>query len=547
MPFQRFMRPWTAHCLLLALCLTPIRAQSAVDPDQLFAANRFEEARAAYQSALKQNPSRLTVRLGLIRTLLRLDRWTEALTSAQAAVKVAPQNPDALGMLALALMRAGQPDEAASVVARLSALKTDSYWALTAEGWVANWNGQEDQALQALRQAVTLQPKWPEAWYFLVSVTTSKNVVTSQDLSDLNHYLVLKAKGQPHSLATEVLPTRLPLVNTFVKSPPYQALEPSTEAQYQEADQGRQADIVITLPIERSDGYIIMPIELEGKKLRLLFDTGGGSDITINQSVADALKLTKLANSEVYGVSGKEAAGIYLASRLKIGGQTFGPIPVESVKNSVGPFDGILGVSAFDHFVISVDLEHNKMTLTRGKTAASPPAAPGNRSFALPFHYVETDILIPIAVDDKPAWALVDTGADNYALLSLRLARRIAAKRHKGTYAETDIDGKLGIGTSETKQRALGFVEPVSLKVAGPPQSGGDFAVKIKDAFGLSLLDKRISPASNYELGSLLGISFLMTAERVTFDYPHRLLTLELPVPPETEKPKTAGNGKKGN
>ena len=49
----------------------------------------------------------------------------------------------------------------------------------------------------------------------------------------------------------------------------------------------------------------------------------------------------------------------------------------------------------------------------------------------------------------------------------------------------------------------------------------------MKDAFGISMLDKRISPSTNFELGSLLGISFLMTAERITIDYPHRLLTLE--------------------
>lgn len=524
----------------------PAKDASGGDPDALFAMNRFAEARVAYKSALKQEPSRLPLHLGLVRTLLRLDRWQEAVEAARAATKSAPKSADAEGMLALALMRAGQPDEAASAVGSAVALegnkisgdlthstgspvavKSDSYWTLSALGCLANWNGQEALAMQALRRATTLQPEWPEAWYFLVSLTTSKSEVTAQDLEDLNHYLKLHARGQPHSLAQEELPSRLTLIRTYVSAPPYQALEPISEAQYQEADQGTRADFTVTLPIERAHGYVIVPVQLEGKKLRLLLDTGGGSDITLNQSTVEALKLQKLADSEVVGVSGKEPAKLYLGKRLTLGGQSFGPIPIVGVKSAVGPFDGIMGVSPFDHDVVTIDLQHNRLTLSRGKTAMAPPAAPGNRLLVVPFHYFESNVLIPLSMGNQPTWSLVDTGFDGYSTLSLRLARQIAAGRRKGTYAETDIDGKFGIGADETKQRALGFVDPVPLKIAGSPASGGDLIVPMKDAFGISMLDKRISPSTNFELGSLLGISFLMTAERITIDYPHRLLTLE--------------------
>ena len=37
----------------------------------------------------------------------------------------------------------------------------------------------------------------------------------------------------------------------------------------------------------------------------------------------------------------------------------------------------------------------------------------------------------------------------------------------------------------------------------------------------------RISRSFDFELGAVLGIAYLAANRRVTFDYPHRLLTIE--------------------
>ena len=52
--------------------------------DALFAQSQFEPARKAYAAAALAVPTDAVARVGLIRTLLRLDRWDDALTEAQA-------------------------------------------------------------------------------------------------------------------------------------------------------------------------------------------------------------------------------------------------------------------------------------------------------------------------------------------------------------------------------------------------------------------------------------------------------------------------------
>lgn len=513
---------------LIALCVivaSPMRVQASEPPapDQLFTQNRFKEARAAYTAILKYDFKQIAPRLGLIRTLFRLDSWREALTTATETVELAPKDADAHGLLSLALMRAGMPEKAAAEAKTALQLNGESYWALVAVGRMLLWDFKRPEAQEILHHAARLHPDWPEAWYNLVDA--SGDEVTEENLKDIVTYLHLAPKGHPNDLATEALPTRLAFIRDFLNDQPYHEVSPLTALQMRAVDKGDESNVEFTTTIERSGDYVILPIKVNDQKLRVLFDTGGGFEITLDKKTSEKLGLPVLYKSIVRGVSGKEPSKLYKAKSLGIGDQVFGGIPVEGIENELGDFDGVFGVTNLDHYAVIIDFEHNKLTLKRGKTAGAPPAPEGRHLLTLPFHYVDGDIFVPVTVEGRSVWAIVDTGADAYALLSLRTARLIAAGRNKSTFKEGVLPGRFGIGTSDTKQTVLAFLDPIALTVENT--SGSPFNGKIVPAAGASPLDDQISPASDFEVGALLGIGFLTTAKRVTFDYPHRLMTLE--------------------
>jgi hypothetical protein len=151
----------------------------------------------------------------------------------------------------------------------------------------------------------------------------------------------------------------------------------------------------------------------------------------------------------------------------------------------------------------------------------------------LPFHYHGGDIFVPLTVEGRSVWAIVDTGAEAHTIFSLRLAREIAAHRAANAYREARVAGRIGIGTTETRQTLLAFKDPVAIQLDN--NGGQPFRTNVTPGYGASPLDDLVSPSADFEVGALVGIEFLARASRMTIDYPHRVLTLEFP----EEKPKS--------
>ena len=75
----------------------------------------------------------------------------------------------------------------------------------------------------------------------------------------------------------------------------------------------------------------------------------------------------------------------------------------------------------------------------------------------MPFHLLGGDIIIPITVEGREVWALVDTGADADVILSLDLARAVAAKRKPDSYMTRAVSERLGLGNTVKKQTSCCF------------------------------------------------------------------------------------------
>ena len=523
----------TAHVLAaIALAIVGLGAQTPdtaarENGERLFASGKFSEARDTYTRALKQHSNNFALRAGLIETLMRLDSWQQALVQAQTAVRDAPQNADAHGLLALALLRAGQPIGAERETGRALELDANNYWGQVARGRLYLWNGQKAQAHDVLRQTALLRPQTPDAWFYLVD--SFEDDVTEELLRDIDTYAALKPKGHPHDLAMESLPALRAYLNYFSSDAPYHADKPVSEADLKQADAGNAPPVTFSTPFEWSGNYVVMPVVLNAQPMRVLFDTGGGFSIALNKKAAAKLKLKPLGQSFVRGVSGREASTEAKADTMTVGSETFRAIPIDALTGDVGEEDGVFGVSNFDHYAVTVDFNAKLLTLARGKTAFAPAPKPENRAVTLPFHDLGGDIIIPVTIEGQNVWALVDTGADAEVILSLDLAREVAGKRKRESWLTQTVKDRLGLGNTIKKQNLLVFRDPVDVQLG--EIGGKPFVSHIQPAFGADLIDTQVNPASMFQVSAIVGINFMNKAARVTFDYPHHLLTLEYAPP----------------
>ncbi|HLK58381.1 MAG TPA: aspartyl protease family protein [Chthonomonadaceae bacterium] len=522
-------------------------ARHAETPYALFTAGRFQEARQEYLQAVATSPHDMALRSGLIRTLLRLDDWQEALNQARKATGIAPKDPDAHGLYALALLRAGQPDRAAGEAAEALRLAPKGYWSLMAQGRMALWNGDREQASGAMHRATALNPNEPDAWLLLA--TSLPEAITSEALKPMDIYEGLHPRGYPHDLILTTLPANRRLFHGMLGETPFGIADPQMQHRLAEADAGRTPPVTFRLLCEQQADMVLLPATLQGRKLRLLFDTGGGMGLLLGPSAVADLHLTALGNSLVQGAGGAETSDQYRADSLALGDLMLRAVPIHAVHRDLGIADGILGVSSLSQYVVTLDFTEHMVVLARGKSAQTP-TSPGRRVVQIPFHLLGGNILVPLQVEGRAIWAMVDTGASADLLLSMDLAHRIASERAPDACREMVMPGGGGVGSTVPSQRMLMFRDPVEVRLGeihktspgiSTPAAGAGlsttpssarsgekpFANALTMVAGSAMLDRQVSPAYGFEIGAILGMHALSQATRVTFDYPHRLLTLE--------------------
>ena len=525
----RFSRPLLVRAfvalLFPSLFAFPASAQSGVG-DSLFALNKFDQARAAYTAAVKAAPKQAAPRLGLIRDLIRLDAWSEAVAESRAAVTVLPLNADAHGLYALTLLRGGQPEAAQKESDKALKLDPASYWALVAGGRLALWEHGKEEANALLHHATEVHPDWPEAWYYLMESFDSHR--RTEGRAAFEAYRKLNPKGHPHEMALEGVDGQIAFSKSFEKDPAMRSTGTLNEKVLQAADEGKAGIISTTFPIERDESnFIIVPVKINGTRFRLLYDTGAGDGLSLGQSGADHLGLPLIAKSIARGVNGKESAKLFKADTLEVGELQMHSIPLEGTDNKVGPADGLFGGAIFKEFVVTVDFERNEMTLTRGKKAVAPAAPPGFRVLTVPFRLQDDYIFVPTTIADRSTWCILDTGASGISFISLSLAKQIAAERGKATYQEATMEGRFGVGISNTKIKLLVFL--LSVPIGLMKDGRAAYHIEANPTIAASVMDTEVSRSFNFQLGALVGIDYLTSAKRISIDYPHHILTMEFP------------------
>lgn len=488
--------------------------------DQSFARGDFEAARQAYAAAVK-TPGEAGPRLGLVRTLLRLDRWAEAQAEAQTAVREFPRSADAHGLLALVLIRAGWLPPYADEAGRSLALDPGDYWGLVASGRSAEWDGRREDARGLFRRAAAARPDLPDALLGLLGVLDEKP--GAAEIATVRaKYLALRPQGHPHDREVEALQQEAREAATARKAGA-------------ETDTPRVATQTgpAVLTVDFVGDYAVFPVTINGGGLRLLFDTGGGGGVLLSRDAARRLHLPVAGRTVVYGAHGHEDADVLQADTLGLGGQVFRFPGVLAVGAAPASTDGILSGSVLGDSVLTLDFEQRKATLTQGAGQAPAPL-PGDHAVSLPWRTYRQHLFLRVSVNAVPLWAMLDTG-DYQTILSLALASEQLKGVPKDEVRRATVRGGRGsaIGNSAPKEEYVASRAESQVLLSTDPPAFIPF-----QTVGVSILDRQVSPDFDFEIPMLLGMSSLTYARRVTFDYRRRLFTFEYRDPDAEPGPK---------
>ena len=112
-------------------------------------------------------------------------------------------------------------------------------------------------------------------------------------------------------------------------------------------------------------GYSI-PVLFNGStKANLQLDTGAHG-ILVHRKLIEKLKLEILSSSHISGIgdSGQQEGNVALAQSVRIGPLEFRNCPLAvSEKNLLPGRDGIIGLDAFERFLITLNLPNSKLEL----------------------------------------------------------------------------------------------------------------------------------------------------------------------------------------
>jgi predicted aspartyl protease len=177
------------------------------------------------------------------------------------------------------------------------------------------------------------------------------------------------------------------------------------------------------VPFDLANNHIYVDGAVDGKPVRLMFDTGAGNLLT--PTAAKRLGLTskgKLAG----GGSGEQLTdvGYARAKQVRIGAATLadpvfvvtdlGDLPkVEGV-----PLDGLVGYEMFRRFGVTIDYAKRQLTLSEPKKFTPPPGATA-LTFDLDGHHAA----ISATLDGMPVRLIVDTGSRGSLAMSAPFVR----------------------------------------------------------------------------------------------------------------------------
>lgn len=452
---------------------------------------RRETTPAAYREALD--------------VLYRADAWQEAADLAQEALARHGDSPQVVAPAARALWRAGRILEAETLAGKLPSDTQDPI-ALSLLIQIRLARGEIDAANKLASALLATAPLTGEHLFQIITARWSANELAGfEDLLRKLEKTVDPQQGYPEIH----LPEQIDGLPEF-----FAAVGPAPLNQIERMGAARMP----VIPLINLPGCEVM---INGRgPYRMIVDTGGSIMLSLDQQVAEEIGLRSIASSAVHGVSGKMEADQALVDTLEIG-----DISCRRVVTRIFPVrdaiahsaDGILGTGILAEGRLKLDFFNGRLIVS---PSSGEPAAGYDAILRL---IGDAKLVALIDLQGEPATALLDSGADAFAISPARLAK---------LFPDRDIRTisvpMLGVGADRTPGLAL--TPGVGFTLGGREyvNYGG---------LGLDVLDTLLGPMLGVHIDLLVGMPILRQTRSITVDFPSSKLWIDwLEAPGEADR-----------
>ena len=420
----------------------------------------------------------------------KADDWRAALKLADVALAEYPDNAMLSGRLARAFWRGGQLENAEKIIDSLEIDKADSP-ALCAAIDVQLARGNREAAFAAAKRLEKLNPETAHELYYLLAVRLEQqNYADLPEMVRKAEKLINPANGYPEIYLDEVLEGLPEFFEAIGPKPMNQIIRHGA------ADM----PMISTLRLPYCSALI------NGKgPYRLIVDTGGSITLSLDDDIAEELGLRSYGKAGIRGISGKQDSEQSLVDELVIGDIVLSRVMTRTfaIPDMITvSADGIIGTGLFAQARMTFDFEKGRLVIE----PSSDTSAAGNE---MPLRIVgDAKLIAPILLQDRPALALLDSGADVAALSPGVL---------KELFPDHDPISLSAAGMGVGEGAAAGISLNPGVKLTCWNRTFENYS-----GIGLDVLDDLLSPILGIQTQVLVGMPILRQLKTCTVDYPRR-------------------------
>jgi len=409
------LAPW----ILIAACIAgPVAAAPADEAApparerarEAFLAGQMEDAAEAWAELLRENPADGEAAEGRVRALIELDRHAEALREAREFHAAHPDSARAAASLGEALFRAGLFEEVDGLLTPVAEEADAPLRSLVILGRLRGAQGRYEDAAALLERAVAAAPEDRSVLFWAAEFAPGR----AETIELLERYLLLAEGENPDRV--EAARGTLRMLRELgdrqvwvVENRPARLEVPLERLR---ALDGRTLGFVVKVGLGDA-----------GKPVRLLLDTGSAG-LFLVERIAKKRGFEPLTRETIFGGGGdqRHVSPRGLFSRFDLEGLRFTNALATTTEQEFerrGRFHGVLGLSVFDGYLVTLDLKRGRLVLD--EEASGEDGAP--------YWTISGQLLVRASANEEYAGLfLFDTGATT-TLLSAAFASGIEGVR----------------------------------------------------------------------------------------------------------------------
>ncbi len=337
------------------------------DADLALAANLYRKgdfatAAQKYSAILKAEPGLVPAQVGLVRSLLGVEKVDEAFAAASKALSAQPNSAAMLAAMADVEFRRAEMSEAE--LNYLKAIKLDRTEVAAYVG-LAHLDDAfclYGRAYHALRAAHQLAPNDPEVQKLWLATLPRR-----ERMAAIEAYL---AGDHPDGTEeTQGLQEELQYLRATIAKPVHAC---------KLVNKVESTEIILEKPSAGSKDHDNLSVKVNDRNTRLLLDTGAGG-IVLYGKAGKKSGLEKIADLRVFGIGDQGSRSGYtaVANRIRVGELEFEDcVVIVLEKNDFPDEDGLIGADVFSDYLIDLDMRAGKLRLSPLPKRPGEEAAP---------------------------------------------------------------------------------------------------------------------------------------------------------------------------